>query len=74
MIYLQAGLEIRFSVPYAIYWECNRESHVLGYQGSPWASAWRRSKLGPRMPKWQNGPTRAIVLGRKPWLSFSAKP
>ena len=40
MAYLHAGLEIGSAVPYATHWESNRDSHVLGAQGSPWASAW----------------------------------
>ena len=40
MVYLHAGLEIGSAVPYAIYWESNWDSHVLGSQGTPWASAW----------------------------------
>ena len=40
MVYLQAGLEIGSANPYAVHWESNKDSHVLGLQGSPWALAW----------------------------------
>ena len=40
MVYLHAGLETQSAVPYAIHWESNRDSHVLGPQGSDWALAW----------------------------------
>ena len=40
MVYLQARLKIGFAVSYAIYWESNEDSHVLGSQGSQLASAW----------------------------------
>ena len=40
MVYLHAGLEIGCAIPYAIHWGSNRDSHVLGSQGSPWPSAW----------------------------------
>ena len=40
MVYLQAGLGIGSAVPYAILWESSIDSHVLGSQGSPLASAW----------------------------------
>ena len=32
MVYLDAGLEIGSAIPYAIHWESNSESHVLGLQ------------------------------------------
>ena len=32
MVYLHAGLEIGSAIAYAIYWESNEESHVLGSQ------------------------------------------
>ena len=35
MVYLNAGLEIGSAITYAIYWESNGNSHVLGTQGSP---------------------------------------
>ena len=40
MVYLHTSLEIGYAIPYAIYWESNKASHVLGTQGSPWPSAW----------------------------------
>ena len=40
MVYLHAGLEMGSAVPYAIHSETNGDSHVLGSQGSPQASAW----------------------------------
>ena len=40
MVYLHAGLEIGSAIPYAIHWESNQDSHVLGPQRSPWPSAW----------------------------------
>ena len=40
MEYFHAGLEIAPAIPYAIQWESNEDSHVLGFQGSPWPSAW----------------------------------
>ena len=30
MVYLHAGLEIGSAIPYAIHWESNGDSHVLG--------------------------------------------
>ena len=35
MVYLHAGLEIRSPVPWAIHWESNSDSHVLGSRRSP---------------------------------------
>ena len=32
MVYLNAGLEMGFAMPYAIHWESYRDSHVLGPQ------------------------------------------
>ena len=40
MVYLHAGLEIGFAIPYAIHQESNEDSHVLGSQTSPCHSAW----------------------------------
>ena len=40
MVYLKAGLEIKSAIPYAIRWECNRDSHVLGPRRSQLSSAW----------------------------------
>ena len=40
MIYLHAGLEIGSAIPYAIHSESDKDSHVLGPQGSFWPLAW----------------------------------
>ena len=56
VVYLQAGLEIGSAIPYGIHLESNKDSHDLGPQRSPCHSAWRQSKLGPQLPKWQNRP------------------
>ena len=56
IVYLHAGLEIGFAIPYAIHREFNEESHALGFRRSPCHSAWQQSQLGPQMPKWQNHP------------------
>ena len=40
MVYLHAGLEIGFAIPYMIHWDSNGDSHVLGSGRSSCHSAW----------------------------------
>ena len=40
IVYLNAGLEIRSAIPYAIHQEINRDSHALGSQRSACHLAW----------------------------------
>ena len=40
IVYLDAGLEIRSAIPYAIHRESNEDSHALGCQRSPCHLAW----------------------------------
>ena len=40
IVYLHAGLEIRFAIPYAIHRESNRDSDAPGFQRSSCHSAW----------------------------------
>ena len=56
IVYLHAGLEIGFAIPYAIHRGSNRDSRDLGSKRSPCRSACRQSQWGPQIPKWQNCP------------------
>ena len=40
IVYLHAGLEMGFAIPYAIHPESNRDFHDLGSQRSPCHLAW----------------------------------
>ena len=66
IVYLHAGLEIRYAIPYAIHRESNEHSHALGSQRPACHSAWQQSQLGPQMPKWPNCP-------HSPWASTLTK-
>ena len=40
IVYLHAGLEIKFAILYAIQWESNRGCHAFGSQRSQCHSEW----------------------------------
>ena len=50
MVYLYAGLEIGSAVPHAILRESDIDLHVLGSQGSSWASS---SAVSGDRPGWE---------------------